>query len=111
MATCHASERRTGTDGTNVSAAVEAREAHLLLPVSLSGRGMDVLLDRSGRSAFRSTREYDLHAGDVTALSFSGDGNELTASGLSGKVVALGPRRGGTVRSGILAGTIRSTHA
>lgn len=59
---------------------------------------MDVLLDRRGRSAFRAIREYDLNAGDVTALSFSGDGNELTASGLSGKVVALGPKRGGTVR-------------
>ena len=65
---------------------------------------MDVLLDRGGRNSFVVAREYRLHDGDirvgrdVTALSFSGDGGELIACGLSGKVVAFLPKTGGRVR-------------
>lgn len=59
---------------------------------------MDVILDRGGRSSFKVCREYDLNCGDVTALSFSGDGNEVMACGLSGKAVVFGAKIGGMVR-------------
>ena len=59
---------------------------------------MDVILDRGGRSSFKVCREYDLNCGDVTALSFSGDGNDVMACGLSGKAVVFGAKIGGMVR-------------
>lgn len=61
---------------------------------------MDVILDRGGRSSFKVVREYDLNCGDVTALSFSGDGNQLMACGLSGQAVVFGARIGGMVCCG-----------